>query len=258
MKRIEELLNRRLRNDELHSVPTLNDVTPTMIEELKKLESGSQIDFYLSFYLAEKYTAGHGRQFVDDVVKGGVDPKTWGFRDAFVCLEESGPGHLVRVSWDDFEHELGNLDGTRWWWHGLAQPAFVNQTLSAGSWGMVGVRVEHVPYWWQRPKRTIDLSCDDELGKLLKRVDDASARILFRRWIASRCSWWCRVTNQYSRDSTPENADDILALLGVARGALSKDGAIAVRALAREAQRPFDPDHDVRGFVGPDAWYCDD
>jgi hypothetical protein len=35
-------------------VPTLNDVGPQMLEELRRLESRSQLDYYLAFHIAQR------------------------------------------------------------------------------------------------------------------------------------------------------------------------------------------------------------
>jgi hypothetical protein len=89
-------------------------------------------------------------------------------------------------------------------------------------------------------------------------IEESRVRLKLRRWIALRCSWWCRASVNFERDNTLWDEQAILNLVGVPRDRLSIDGGIAVRALAREAAMPFDPTRDVRGNMGPDSWYSDD
>ena len=150
---------------------------------------------------------------------------------------------------------FGEIEGSRWWRARPAPAGDVNHSLHWSGWGAVGARIDNVPYWWRHPKATMDSDCTDNTGSLVEQLDEASARLALRRWIALRVSWWARAYLEASGTDAVE--DGLLAALGATRQELTADAAIAVRALAREAALPYDPEQQVRGFIGPDAWYED-
>jgi hypothetical protein len=99
----------------------------------------------------------------------------------------------------------------------------------------------------------MDSDCADDTGSLVEQLDEASARLALRRWIALRLSWWAR---RYLEEAGAASVEDgLLAAVGAAPKELTTDAAIAVRALMKEVKLPYDPDRDVRGYMGPDAWY---
>jgi len=254
MKHVEQALHRQLSSDDHHSIATLNDVTQDMLADLRLLTTRSQIDAYLAFYIV-RYRSGDGDKFMREVVAGGADPRAWGRRNVFVHLEEPDERFCLHLDWASMEARFAEAGGTRWWQARPVPASDVNQALHWSGWGAVGVRIDDVPYWWRHPKATMDSDCADDTGALVEHLDDASARLALRRWIALRLSWWARRYLEEAGTAVVDNG--LLAAVGGVRQELTTDAAVAIRALVKEATLPYDPERDVRGFMGPDTWYTD-
>jgi hypothetical protein len=251
MKRVEEALGRVIDDRFYHSVPSLNDVQPSMVEDLRRLVSTPRlINPYLRFHVV-RYQLNQYEDFVRDVVVGGIAPSAWGFRDVLVQLDEPNRTFCLGLDWRQVLDRMAPIEGDRWWRAMVRSAPSVN--LSWSGWGAIGVRIDHVPYWWRHPPGTHAAPCSDEEGVCIEHIDERDAPVALRRWIASRIWWWAEAyLREAGRDA---NEDGVLAALAPEPGSLSADARIALRALLRECASGFDPARDACGFVGPDDWY---
>jgi hypothetical protein len=251
MKRVEEVLGRAIDDSAFHSIPTLNDAPSFVIEDVRRLvPDGILINSYLRFYVA-RYKLNHYEGFVKDVVLGGADPSAWGFRDVFVHLEEPDRRFCLGIDWNVVRERFAATEGARWWRARFSTIA--NTEASWSGWGAIGMRIDHVPYWWRTPDGMMDSLCADETGPLVEHIDEDAAPLALRRWIAFRLGWWAK---DYLKAAGPAaTVEGILAAVGARSAEVSADGRIALHAFVRECALGFDPAHQVRGFVGPDEWY---
>ena len=251
MKRVEEVLGRAIDDSAFHSISTLNDAPSFVIEDVRSLvPNGILIDRYLRFHVA-RYQLNHYEGFVKDVVLGGADPSTWGFRDVFVRLEEPDQMSCLNLDWNAVRARFAVTEGTRWW-RARVLPIANTQAYWSG-WGAIGVRIDHVPYWWRNPQGMMGSRCADETGPLVEHIDEGAAPLAHRRWIAFRLGWSAK---DYLKDAgTGATVEGVLAAIGTRSAEMSADGRIALHAFVRECALGFDPAHQVRDFVGPDEWY---
>src|SRR2546423_4223525 len=96
IRKLEGELGRDLIIAQRHSVPTLNDITDAMLDELRQL-SPETVNTYLKFHLREGNEAAF-EDFVRDVVRGDMDPRTWGFRDVLALVGEDTRGEALTMS----------------------------------------------------------------------------------------------------------------------------------------------------------------
>ena len=251
MKYVEQALGRAIDDGACHSIATLNEASPAMIEDLRRLvPDGYLINAYLRFHVV-RYKMDNSEDFVKDVVIGGAEPSTWGFRDVFVHLEEPDRMFCLGLHWDLLRDRFAATAGARWWRACVSSVA--NSEASWSGWGAIGMRIDHVPYWWRHPEGMMDSRCTDETGTLVEKVDDEAAPLALRRWIAFRIGWWAK--DYLQRSGPAATAEGILTAMDAGPSDLSADGRIALHALVRECASAFDPERQVRGFVGPDEWY---
>ena len=248
ISRLENELGRALDIALKHSVPTLNDIAPAMLAELKRLP-GHLVNTYLKFHVREGHEAAF-EGFTRDVIRGDKDPETWGYRDVLALVEEPRREVALTMSAEQLRARLGEIDGERWARYSVADAREVNRRASESSWGEPGVLVRHVPYWWTPPGKQIQAHGGSQTTEL---VSDADFAVAFRRWIAFRVAWWVRSAIADLAAASPRQVADAV---GVSMDKVTGDGAIAMAALIREAQLPFDPDKHVRGYVGLDEWYA--
>jgi hypothetical protein len=246
IRKLEEELGRNLLLAQHHSVATLNDITDTMLDELRRT-SPETVTTYLKFHLRED-NEGAFEDFVRDVVRGGMDPRTWGFRDVVALVGEDVRGGALTMSAAQVQALLSCVDGERWVRYSVQD---VRRARGGDSgWGAPGVLVRHAPYWWEPS----DARVSKYLGaEGIDRFTDHEFVITFRRWQASRASWWAKFKDVNIATASPRQ---IAEAIGVDMHSVSVDGEIALAALIREAQLPFDTDRQARGFIGPDEWFA--
>jgi hypothetical protein len=250
MKLVETLIGRTIDAAAQHSVQTLNDLTPSMIDDLSRLQSStSAVNLYLSFHVV--HYRGEYEDFIRDVVQGGQDPKTWGYRDVLVVVEEADESTCLQASWDAFVTRFEGIDGQRWCRFPNGPAVDENRDAWSATGSAIGVLASHVPYWWRCP-RGRGLTTAIVGADLPVHLDDAAARIGLRRWIVRRMSWWAR---DYVNAQQAVTEAGILRALATDGPPISDDAEIALRALVRECALPYSPEQDIRGFMGPDAWY---
>jgi hypothetical protein len=251
MKLVESLLGRPIDAAARHSVQSLNDLSPSMLEELRRLSpSASAVNLYLSFHVVHYH--GQSEDFVRDVVQGGADASSWGYRDLLVVVEETDEVTCTHMTWTDLVAHLEDIEGRRWCRLPNGPAGIENRDAWGAAGSAVGVLVCHVPYWWRCPRgrrlTTVSIGAD-----LPVQLDEAAARIEFRRWIARRMSWWAR--DYLSAHAPTVTEAGILDAMGANDSSISRDAEIALGALVRECALPYHPDQDIRGFMGPAGWY---
>lgn len=244
--RIEQQLGRTLELSQRFRVATLNDLTPDMVAELRRL-SPECVNAYLRFHLRAG-SEGAFEDFTRDVVRGGADAGTWGVRDVVAVSQDAERGEPLTLRADALRAALGALDGdvVRL---SVSNAREVNRRGYEATWGALGVLVRGAPYTWARPGMMVLLG-----PPATDAVSEAGFVVSFRRWIASRVAWAVKSTGLALATATPAQ---VAAAAGVAIDQVSPDGAAALAALIREAALPFHPDQHVRGYVGPDAWFAD-
>lgn len=248
ISKIEQELGRKLDASRRWTVPTLNEVSLDMLDDLRRL-SPTCINFYLMYHL-KRGSESLFEDFVRDVVKGGADPKTWGYCDSLVLVID-GAGKPLTMSADGTRELLSTIAGARWSCLSVENAVEVNRAPAQPSLGAPGVLLEHAPYWWKTPNREVQrhlVSSQESIAE----VSDRAFPIAFRRWIARRVTWWARHV-----DLASATAEQVVAATGTEPALVSADGAIALAALLREAAQPFDPVTQVRGYIGPDEWYAE-
>jgi hypothetical protein len=253
---IENELGRKLESGQRKSVPNLNQITPVMLSELRRLPSHA-VNTYLKFHLHEGSEAFF-EDFVRDVVHGDRDPTMWGFSDILALVRERERGEALTMSAQQLRILLADVDGERWARFSVDNARLVNRSAGASGWGAPGVLVRHAPYYWRPPRAEVvahivsSPSTPNAIPREVRPLPDAGFDIAFRRWIALRSSWWLGFGDVTIERSTPEQ---LAVAIGIGPDRVSPDGAIALAALIREAQVAFDPDKHVHGHIGPDEWF---
>lgn len=253
----ERELGRALDRAQRHSVPTLNDITATMLEELRRL-SPLAVDAYLRWHLHPgSETSFDG--FTRDVIRGEMDPKTWGHRDILALVGEDRRGAALTMTADQVRNMVAGIEGERWRRLSLHDARQVNRDAGASGWGAPGVLVRLAPYWWTPPRKEVkdyivsSSWMSNVVPSEVEVIPDANFVVAFRRWIACRVAWWAKARSIELSTASPRQLVDEI---GTDINNVTSDGAAALSALIREAKLPFDPDQHVRGFVGPDEWYA--
>lgn len=247
ISRIEQQLGRTLDYSRRNSVVTLNDIPPDMLDDLRRL-GPECLNWYLGYHLKRGNETAF-EDFIRDVVIGGMDPKNWGYHDRLALVDDRS-GEPLTMSVENTKELLSEVEGERWVCYSVDNAVEANRRAVTGALGAPGVLVRHAPYWWA-PRR--EVSTHFLSPRLLtKTISDRDFDVAFRRWIARRVTWWAKPPRV---DLTTASADQVVAALGIDASRVTADGAIALAALLREARLPFDPNTQVRGYIGPDAWY---
>jgi hypothetical protein len=218
-------------------IPTLNDVPPELVRELRGLERHDADSL-----LARRLAAGREHQrlvpaFVDEVVHGGADAATWGRRDLLVVADEGARDPLF-MSADWLRRLVAPVVGERWVRLAVADAAEVERRADEPFWGSPGVLVRDAAYHFVPPPGAVTVVADGPLERI------ADLEVALRRWIARRAAWRARRLGvELARVET------------LAPAGASNDARLALRGLAAEARLPFDPARQVRGFAAPDAVY---
>jgi hypothetical protein len=244
---LERLLGRELPASERGSVSTLNDLPHERLQEAAALAARARLAAveYLLFYVGNA-ELDHASDFVDDVLLGGADPRSWGISDVLFA-----PGtKLVNALQIDVPTVLQPLEvivGERWWrvaperelwdWSGLC--------------GAPGVLVRRAPYVWSAEAARLGVGGHALYDEPLEQVHDLA--IAMRRWMASRVAW--QLAQQGVTLAADATVSDVMTALS-ADVPCSADAEIAIRGLLRE-ERELGPASDaVPGFRGPDEWYA--
>lgn len=241
MSHLEELLGRVLSPEARHSVPTLNDIGPEMLAEVKQLarKSPAAAVRYLQFHVAR---ATEAPDFCDDVLLGDANPATWGTKDV-VCFRNADPTALLKLTVADVMASLGAIDGERW----VRLPA-TGQSPHSGAPGAPGVLVRGARYWWTAPSGTSSAIVSGPI----ERIGERDLPVAVRRWLASRFAWAAR---DYLSAPNP-SIEGVVASLGGVPNDLSPDARAAIEGLIRESKLPTDDSPAARGFRGPEEWYA--
>lgn len=218
------------------SVATLNDLSDEQLAEARRVEARTSAILYLCD-LVVKCNKAHAAVFIEEVIKGGADVRTWGFRDLLIVPAHRLWTKVLQRPLADIVAPLLAVEGTRWM--RLKPEAPPHDWFS----GAPGVHLRSQPYW-------VSMGGDiDSLiltpGDELEPVDDLMVGA--RRWLAAR------VMGLLSGRPLPATAGELAALLEI-EGPLSRDTEIALAALRREQE--MEPGPGVPGFRGPDAWFA--
>jgi len=239
MSHLETLIGRNLEPSEQHSVPTLNELPPLMLEEARKLARVSRpmAVSYLQYHVAEAAVA---TDFCDDVLLGTHAMATWGIR-AVLCYRDLSIDELMNEPVEEMIAEMGVFIGERWY---RKQP---NREFTE-SRGAPGVLVRAANYLWKRPLGAASVVA----GSDIEQIADANIVIAFRRWIASRIGW--QAEDYLSTNGV--TAAGILAALAHDPASVSVDASVAISALVHEAALLRSAETDLPlGYMGPDDWY---
>jgi len=241
----ERMLGYELSPDLAWSVPTLNDLTDSLLAEVKRLITKSlAVHEYLQ-YVVVWSNLHHVSDFLNEVLKGGADHRTWCVRDVF-CISRFDLRTAATQSVRDLIKPLEQVAGERWW---QLEPVIQgNESWSESCWwsescGAPGVLVRQVPYWWSGPPSTEWTSSHHPLRK----IDLNDVHI--RRWIASRLADALRGRHYEA------SVASVCATIGVEETQLSSDMRIAIKGLLREQEAAMPSSAVVPGFRGPDDWY---
>ncbi len=184
LTRLESQLGRPLDDSQRFAVATLNDVTSEMLGELRRIGSEC-VRTYLAFHLRQGSETAF-EDFTRDVIHGGAEPRTWGFRDVLALLPIPSKRELTTTV-ETVKAALAPIEGERWRRFSIGGATEANRRASDFALGAPGVLVRSAPYWWaaDHPAVTTCYAATpmDALG------DDDFA-IALRRWIALRTSWW--------------------------------------------------------------------
>lgn len=220
-------------------VATLNDVSEAHLAEARRLAARREVDAvnYLCD-LVTKCELGDAASFIEEVVRGRADPRSWGRTDV-LTVPFLQVADLLQRALSDTMSSLRDVAGVRW--------ARLNPSASAWpDWfaGAPGVFTRSQPYWQTSPHgtTTVVVSAADELEYF------EHALVGARRWLASR------IAALVKGSVLPETTEELAVALRVA-GPVSRDAEIALQALRREASLG-DAAAGVPGFRGPDDWFA--
>lgn len=242
---LECILGRELPAGEKGSVSTLNDLPHERLQEAAALAARARLAAveYLLFYV-EHAELDHASDFVDDVLLGSADARSWGLSDV-LFVPRINPVNALRMEVPALLQPLEGMAGERWWrvaperklwdWSGLC--------------GAPGVLVKQTPYLWTTEAARLGVeghALDDEP---LEQVHDLE--IAMRRWFSSRIQWELR-----ERDARElSTISGVCSALGVPWDMLSHHGRNTIEGLVKEISLAS---HDglAPGFRGPDEWYA--
>jgi hypothetical protein len=223
------------------TVATLNDLTDEQLEEARgwaRERKAAALWFLQSLVVKCQLGCDH---FIDEVLLGSADARTWGFSD-ILCIPDLSLNALVTRPLTASLASIDPIDGER---HFRSPPK--QDDRDSHTCGVPGVLVSGKPYWWAVPQGVIGLGAQPDF----ERIDDVI--IAGRRWIASRVARTWEGT--FTRTALPRTPQEVASALKL-EAPLSRDGEIAIAGLIREQDISENLDR-APGFRGPDAWYAD-
>lgn len=245
LQSLEEVLGRRLREDERGSIATLNDLPAELVEEVRALNEKSRVASteYLRFYVRKLDAVD---EFISDVLElGTISASSWGIRD-LICFSKLNANYWSRCDVPSMVGALMSVDGLRWW--------RVAPRLDEWDWlgisGAPGVLVRDATYWFEPPDKVDYYELESEE---LEEIPTETFEVSIRRWIASRAAW--QLAQAKLKPGREASADEVARMLS-APVPVIEDAKIAVRALLREEYELGPSSDDVPGFRGPDDWYA--
>jgi hypothetical protein len=242
---LERLLGRELPAGEKGSVPTLNDLPHERLQEAAAVAARARLAAveYLLFYV-EYAELDHASDFVDDVLLGGADSRSWGFSNVLFVTRTS-PVKALQIDVPALLQPLEAMAGERWW---RVEPERKRWDWS-GLCGAPGVLVRQAPYLWTNEAARLGVEGHALQDEPLEKVHDLE--IAMRRWFSSRIQWELR-----ERDARElSSISGVCRALGLPWDTLSHDGRKTIEGLVKEIALAT---HDERapGFRGPDEWYA--
>ncbi len=233
---VERKLGRRLDPSVRGSIVHLNHVPPAIVEEARSLGSALLAHEFLGWMTGAKCQS-HLALFIQDVVVGGIDPRSW-LRGRVLVPSVSLKEQLL-IGRADLLAAIGG--------DGLVRVVPRIESWRAGSeWVGAPARVDaSSDYLTPQVAKTTELAPSTPT----EAVEDP--RVATRRWIAARVAGVCAARGQL------RSGLDLAAVVlpGIAQAQWSADARIALRGLTRELRELGRSDGDVPGFRGPDAWY---
>lgn len=222
------------------TVATLNDLGADQVEEARGwLHEGKGAAAWFLESLVVKCHLGWAAPFIDEVLLGSADWKTWGFEDV-LCIPKLEWNQIGAADLASSFRALDPLAGEQ---HVRRAPLMKDK--DSQFCGAPGVFVRGKPYWWECPAGTEGLLSAKDLEPV------ENLMIAGRRWIASRVARHWTIT----RRPLPETPQDVASTLKL-KTPLSRDGEIAIAGLIREQE--LSGNHELApGFRGPDAWYAE-
>lgn len=242
---LERLLGRPLPKDEKGSITTLNALPREKLQEAAALAARARLAAveYLLFYVTNA-ELDHACDFVDEVLRGGADPGSWGVSDVLL-VPKTEPVQALHADLPAILRPLENVAGERWW---RVEPdrRFWD---SSGICGAPGVLVRQASYLWSTDAMRLGVEGHALNDEPLEQVHDPV--IAMRRWLSSRIQWDLRTHDERELTSISGSC----TALGIRWDALSKDGQRVIEGLVQELSCA---NHDGRapGFRGPDTWYA--
>ena len=221
-----------------NTVATLNDLSENDLAEARGLAARTRAKAVEHLCkLVVDCDLGDAARFVDEVLVGSEDPRTWGRKDVLVL-----PLHSAEQLSQPLSMVLAPIQEVdrRYW---------MRRTPTAATWrspfaGAPGILSLSRPYWLPPPVgfTTIVASQRDDIDPF------QDLEIAGRRWLASR------IASRLHALALPATAEEVRTALGVT-GSLSRDAEIALAALRREASLGG-ASTGMPGFRGPDEWFA--
>lgn len=217
---------------------TLNDLSPEQLAEVRAIlrDGGTGRAVRHLRQLVDSADNDDVATFIEEVVRGGADARTWHQRDR-LCFRIAEPRELLTRPIAELLGPLESLEGTRW---RRVRP-MMSAWVASPAAGAPGVLVRATPYWWRAPA---GVGASAATADGVEAIDDLE--VAARRWIASQ------VASELRNRPLPATPPAIASVLGVT-GPLTADGEIALGGLLLESSLPADD--RAPGFRGPDAWY---
>jgi hypothetical protein len=240
MHEIEAILGRPVREEERGTLMTLNQVSASLVSELRRLPRLMQHRL-LRFYV-EPSSSGHIGRFLEDVVDGDQDPSRWGLGRVLVpsfTLEELMVTNSARIV-EAIGAKLGNILDR-------IVPSHQNWVDHGALAGAPAVVRPHLDYKWSGGPHVLDMHIENA-----QNVEPAGdAVVAVRRWITVRFS-----SKYYEllREAPTRRPSLLLGELYPGMK-VTEDAQIGVGAAPAEIRRASATEAGVPGFCGPDAWY---
>lgn len=240
MREIEAILGRPVREEERGTLTTLNEVSASLVSELRRLPRLMQHRL-LRFYVEPSSSGSIGR-FLDDVVEGDQDPSRWGTGRVLVpsfTLEELMVTSSARIV-EAIGSKLGDI-------FERIVPSRQNWRVYGALAGAPAVVRPHLDYKWSGGPHVLDLHIEN--AHHLEPAGDAVVGV--RRWITACFS---SKHQELLRGEAIGRPSLLLAELYPGMH-VTKDAQIAAGAAPAEIRRASANEESVPGFCGPDAWY---
>jgi hypothetical protein len=244
MSLLKKLLGRSLEESERSTVPSLTELTPSLLDEARLLARQSPIAAmeYLKHYVVS-YRLDEATEFLDEVLLGAMDPAHWAMREYF-CAANTDWGRLLRLDSGPLLAPIASLGEVKWY---RLVPAI--QRWPSDNTGAPGQLVQRRYDWNPQPGISVTRF---RTPPIVEELSDL--RLALARWLASRIAWELRA--DLSTQAGSLDCEKVARHFRIESAELSGLAVTSIDGLSRELVALGWPVDEIPGFRGHDEWYA--